>query len=149
MEHGFFHPSIGYWQTFNYPDEKYRKEYPEGYVKVPLKPSQHYEWTGTEWVEVLPPEFNPATHKIEKVTEQDDGVFSYRYDVLELPLEVAEANIRMKRGGLLAQSDWIVPYHLERGQAVPQEWLDYRQALRDITTQEGFPYNVVWPTKPE
>ena len=25
----------------------------------------------------------------------------------------------------------------------------YRQALRDITQQEGFPDNVVWPTKPE
>jgi hypothetical protein len=24
----------------------------------------------------------------------------------------------------------------------------YRQALRDITDQEGFPYSVTWPTKP-
>jgi hypothetical protein len=24
----------------------------------------------------------------------------------------------------------------------------YRQALRDITVQSGFPYDVVWPTKP-
>ena len=23
----------------------------------------------------------------------------------------------------------------------------YRQELRDITKQEGFPYNIVWPTK--
>lgn len=30
-----------------------------------------------------------------------------------------------------------------------QEQLDYRQALRDITSQSGFPDNVVWPTKPE
>lgn len=28
------------------------------------------------------------------------------------------------------------------------EMTAYRQALRDITTQEGFPYNVVWPVKP-
>jgi hypothetical protein len=26
---------------------------------------------------------------------------------------------------------------------------EYRQALRDITSQEGFPYDVTWPTKPE
>jgi hypothetical protein len=25
----------------------------------------------------------------------------------------------------------------------------YRQALRDITAQAGFPTNVTWPTKPE
>lgn len=29
------------------------------------------------------------------------------------------------------------------------EWADYRQKLRDITKQEGFPYNVEFPKKPE
>lgn len=29
-----------------------------------------------------------------------------------------------------------------------QAWLDYRQALLDIPQQEGFPDNVIWPTKP-
>ena len=29
------------------------------------------------------------------------------------------------------------------------EWAEYRQKLRDITTQEGFPYNVEFPVKPE
>ncbi|MGA0926878.1 MAG: phage tail assembly chaperone [Burkholderiaceae bacterium] len=28
-------------------------------------------------------------------------------------------------------------------------WASYRQALRDITGQAGFPYAVTWPTKPE
>jgi len=30
-----------------------------------------------------------------------------------------------------------------------QRWLDYRQALRDIPQQKGFPFDVVWPEKPE
>lgn len=30
-----------------------------------------------------------------------------------------------------------------------QEWSVYRQELRDITSQPGFPWNVAWPTKPE
>lgn len=30
-----------------------------------------------------------------------------------------------------------------------QEWRDYRRALLDITDQEGYPHNVVWPTQPE
>lgn len=149
MEHGFFHPDLGYWQTTNYPAEKYRNGYPEGTVEIPVKPARNHEWTGSEWIEVLPPEFNPMTHKIEKVTEQVDGVFSYRYDVLELPLEAAETNIRSKRNGLLESSDWIVPYYLERGLAVPQEWQDYRQGLRDVPDQAGFPYAVEWSTKPE
>jgi len=28
-------------------------------------------------------------------------------------------------------------------------WAQYRQALRDIPQQDGFPENVIWPTKPE
>ena len=32
---------------------------------------------------------------------------------------------------------------------VSGEWAQYRQALRDITTQEGFPYDVNFPEKPE
>ena len=30
-----------------------------------------------------------------------------------------------------------------------QEWRDFRQALLDITDQEGYPHNIVWPTQPE
>jgi len=33
--------------------------------------------------------------------------------------------------------------------SISDEMRAYRQALRDITEQEGFPDNVVWPTKPE
>lgn len=28
-------------------------------------------------------------------------------------------------------------------------WATYRQALRDLPTQEGFPFNVVFPTPPD
>jgi hypothetical protein len=30
-----------------------------------------------------------------------------------------------------------------------QAWADYRQALLDIPSQEGFPHDVIWPEKPE
>jgi hypothetical protein len=148
MQHGFFHPDKGYWQTNTYPAAKYRAAYPDGYVEVPLKPSQHHHYTGTDWVEVLPPDVDPLTHKAELETTRDGDAFSYSYKVVELPLDVAEKGVRAKRNALLAETDWVVPYYLERGQAVPQEWVDYRQALRDITAQEGFPYSVTWPTKP-
>lgn len=57
--------------------------------------------------------------------------------------------IQQKRKLLLDSTDWIVVKSLDNGLSVPQEWKDYRQALRDITLQEGFPFNVVWPTKPD
>ena len=58
----------------------------------------------------------------------------------------AELKVRAQRGRLLAQSDWTqlpdVPL------TTKEEWAVYRQALRDITEQSGFPTAVVWPTAP-
>lgn len=81
--------------------------------------------------------------------EQDaDGNWSLPYKLEAHPLADAEANVRSHRGSLLADSDWIVTKSLEAGQAVPADWAAYRQALRDVTAQTGFPYYVIWPTKP-
>lgn len=55
---------------------------------------------------------------------------------------------RAKRSKLLAECDWIVAKSVEAGNPVPQTWQDYRQALRDITTQPGFPENITWPEQP-
>jgi len=59
-----------------------------------------------------------------------------------------EEKVRAERNGLLTSTDWIVIKHVDLGQSIPQEWSDYRQALRDITEQAGFPDNVDWPTEP-
>ena len=56
---------------------------------------------------------------------------------------------RASRDALLANTDWVVIKSLETGQPVPPEWATYRQALRDITKQPGFPLEVVWPEAPE
>lgn len=61
---------------------------------------------------------------------------------------VVAGYVRAERDTLLAACDWIVTKSLELGEAVPQDWLDYRQALRDVTSQDGFPNTVVWPTAP-
>ena len=77
-----------------------------------------------------------------------DGNWSLPYKLEAHPLADAEANVRSHRGGLLAETDWIVTKSLEAGEPVPDAWASYRQALRDITAQEGFPYSVIWPAKP-
>ena len=62
---------------------------------------------------------------------------------------VASSSVRRQRDNLLADSDWRVIKAQETGTPMSQAWVDYRQALRDITNQTGFPHDVVWPTKPE
>lgn len=62
---------------------------------------------------------------------------------------VSAVGLRAKRNGLLFASDWIVTRSLETGDAVPPDWLTYRQALRDVPEQAGFPQTIEWPTAPQ
>lgn len=59
-------------------------------------------------------------------------------------LEVVGPVVRAERNELLAETDWWAVSDL----TMSEEQTAYRQDLRDITEQEGFPLNVVWPTKP-
>ena len=60
---------------------------------------------------------------------------------------LAEKSVRAKRGGLLTASDWTQLPDVPLG--TKSAWADCRQALRDITDQAGFPFNVIWPTVPQ
>lgn len=55
---------------------------------------------------------------------------------------------RDSRDTLLAECDWVVVKSLESGQPIPAEWATYRQALRDLPQQAGFPVTINWPVKP-
>lgn len=56
--------------------------------------------------------------------------------------------VRAERNQKLSDSDWVVVMNAEAGTGVPTEWAAYRQSLRDITDQAGFPHSVNWPVKP-
>jgi hypothetical protein len=96
------------------------------------------------------PEYDNLSSKVVDGNFEQDivGNWSLPYVVEQQPLEQAERNIRSRRDGLLQETDWIVIKSYERSANIPAEWELYRQALRDITEQAGFPYDVTWPTKP-
>jgi hypothetical protein len=72
--------------------------------------------------------------------------FNYQSKRWEQDTHLAEADVRQQRNLRLVESDWTqlpdVP------QATKEVWATYRQALRDITDQPGFPLDVVWPEPP-
>lgn len=55
------------------------------------------------------------------------------------------ASVRSERNDKLAASDWTQVIDAPVDQAA---WATYRQGLRDITSQVGFPWDVVWPVAP-
>ena len=55
---------------------------------------------------------------------------------------------RAERDKLIASCDWMAIKAFEGGTTVSTEWATYRQALRDVPLQAGFPWTVEWPTQP-
>ncbi len=58
------------------------------------------------------------------------------------------AAVRSDRDLRLSTCDWVVARAFETGTQVPDAWLQYRQALRDVSKQIGFPHVIVWPMVP-
>ena len=53
-------------------------------------------------------------------------------------------SVRATRDAKLAETDWRF-----RSDMTPsQEWKDYCQALRDVPSQQGFPWTITWPEMP-
>ena len=70
---------------------------------------------------------------------QDDA---WDYSIPQTP---TEGGVRFKRDNLLEETDvWALS-----DRTMSDAQTAYRQALRDITDQAGFPTDITWPTKPE
>jgi len=75
------------------------------------------------------------------VDVSDEDVAAMRY---ESP-EAMARSARRERDQLISQTDWWAT----SDRTMTAEQTAYRQALRDITDQAGFPTDITWPTKPE
>lgn len=58
------------------------------------------------------------------------------------------SRVRLTRDIELKKCDWRVMPDSPLSDSKVAEWKTFRQALRNIPTQSGFPANVIWPTKP-
>ena len=93
-----------------------------------------------------------ATQKLVSVDPYEEDGIVYTVSVVDKTAEEIAADenskaaqIRSQRNQLLTASDWtqVLDAPIDR-----TAWAAYRQALRDITSQEGFPASVQWPNDP-
>ena len=139
--------------TYPYSVGKLRRDNPR--VSFPSKiPDEMLASYGVHDVKWLPsPEHNTETHFVEysPVPVLQDGAWVYAPTVRELSVEqLAERSVsrageaRANRNTLLAETDYFALTDVTMNAAMTT----YRQNLRDITAQESFPNDVVWPEKP-
>ena len=91
---------------------------------------------------VLGPVFTDTTTEDGTVTTaaQHESAYKAGKDA-----EQAKA-VREDRNRRLAETDWT---QLADAPVNAQAWATYRQALRDVTAQAGFPWDIAWPEKPQ
>jgi hypothetical protein len=84
--------------------------------------------------------------------EQIDGKWFTKYSVADMDDEAKAAvdasqakAVRADRNQRLKDSDWTQVLDAPVDKAA---WATYRQALRDVTAQAGFPWDVQWPEMP-
>ena len=82
----------------------------------------------------------------DKPSESD---FTAKYNELNTAEPQGLRELREERDAKLAETDWLITMHKEKGTNIPTAWKTYRQALRDITDTYSDLDSVVWPTKPE
>lgn len=102
---------------------------------------------GATYVEIFPP-LHPDAIKLEKsangtisVVRDDD-----KWAKLEPKLF---RNFRQERNKLLAEVDWVTLKAYSTHTPVPEEWVTYMQALRDLPMATEDPENPVWPVPPQ
>ena len=99
------------------------------------------------------PTFDPLTQKVEVAATPvlTNGKWMLPKTVVSLTAtEIADMTaakaqgVRTERDNLIADTDWMALSDVVMSPA----WAAYRQALRDVTSQAGFPHTVDWPVKP-
>lgn len=87
--------------------------------------------------------------------EQVDGNWVWKWAVTEMSdeakatLDATQADaVRSTRNKRIAECDWTQLDDTPVGNAGKLAWASYRQALRDLPDQPGFPWDITWPTKP-
>jgi hypothetical protein len=133
--------------------------YPQGvgYIGVEHKPVMPFEYASFGYTEVfanMPPYVIDVGSDRRRLATDDEiaaikaaalaWVQPYGQEGNETPEQKAEF-IRAERDMLIAQTDW---WELPSQAPISNEREAYRQALRDITSQAGFPESINWPTKP-
>ena len=82
----------------------------------------------------------------DNITAPTDEQIQTKYD--ELVAAEPLSKLREVRNAKLAETDWEIVMHKEKGTNIPAALKTYRQALRDITDTYASPDDVVWPEKP-
>ena len=143
-------------ETFPYSIGALRRDNPN--VSFPRNPSEPTlaSWNVFPVADRPKPSFDSATENCNQVNptlENGEWVTTWQVttasadEIAQRLVNESEA-VRQDRNQLLVDSDWTQLSDSPLSSADKTAWASYRQQLRDVTAQSGFPWNVTWPSTP-
>jgi hypothetical protein len=141
-------------EQYPYGPDVLRRDNPNTSFPMTMTDAELAEWDVYPVAPQNPPAFDYATQNCDGVNPSfANGVWTETWAVTAATAEqIAQradekaAQVRAERTNKLAASDWT---QLADAPVDHAAWAAYRQALRDVTEQPGFPWDVNWPTQPE
>lgn len=137
-------------------DNPYTNYGPDGDIETLFPQSDLATVHGYELVKVFAgeaPSVDSRTHIVDSLPPSlIDGQWEITWAVREKTEEEKQEYynsfaffVRQQRNSKLAECDWT---QLADSTADKAAWGTYRQALRDVPSQAGFPWTIEWPTQP-
>lgn len=78
----------------------------------------------------------------------DEGVWEQAHTVVRLSEEQTKENVKSRARDELAETNDDLMFYLEQNLPIPEDLVAFRNYMREIESQEGYPYDLDWPTKP-
>jgi hypothetical protein len=94
------------------------------------------------------PAFDNKTHRLRQSAEYLGATWQQVWTTEQLPESQAAANVRNYRNELLSACDWTQLIDSPLDADAKLAWQLYRETLRMVPQQPGFPWNVTWPSVP-
>jgi hypothetical protein len=123
------------------PEGHYTPNIVAEFLMVPDDVQDGWELIGGVWTNPPLPSAPTADEIAAAVAEEAAAQATYK---AQSDTEQA-ASVRASRTQKLKDCDWT---QIGDSTADKAAWATYRQALRDVTTQDGFPWTVEWPVQP-
>jgi hypothetical protein len=140
-------------ERFPYPKGRFKKDFAGMSIRHPV-PDVALARFGIHKVTVATkPTFDPATQRLELGTPSGSGsswtvawnIVSQTQEQMDSKTYALTSDAREARNALLTGSDWT---QLEDAQVDKPTWAAFRQTLRDVPSQPGFPETIIWPQEP-
>lgn len=110
-------------------------------------PTDHYQFSMRQGVEQIGGKWHTKYVLGPVFTDNEDATAAEQEAAYRAQKDAEQAkSVRDDRNKRLTETDWT---QIADAPVDKAAWAIYRQALRDIPSQAGFPWDVQWPTQPE